>query len=176
MRSWVACVCLTLHVVSANAADEWAQFVDPVGNFTVEFQRLPRAETMVTTSPIGEKVPITTYSVQNGSSVMMVVDAPVLNRAPAFFEILESAAKSILAAAASRNEIVQSDMPDLLDGQVGRRFSILRTDGSLEDLRMFDVNEHLYRLVTITEGGNPARTEDALHFSESLRLIAQRQQ
>jgi hypothetical protein len=107
---------------------------------------------------------------------MMVVDAPVLNRTPPFFEILEMAAKSIRAAAASRSEIVQSDMPDLLDGQVGRRFSILRTDGSLETLRMFDVNGHLYRLVTITEGGNRARTADALRFSESLRLIAQQQQ
>jgi hypothetical protein len=85
------------------------------------------------------------------------------------------AAKRILAGTSSINGIVQSDMPDLLDGQVGRRFEIKRTDGSLETLRMFDVNGHLYRLVTITEGGNPARTEDAIHFSESLRLIAQQQ-
>jgi hypothetical protein len=175
MRSFIACLFLTLLAVSANAADEWTRFVDPVGNFTVEFQRLPRAETTVGTSLIGEKVPITTYSVQNGSSVMMVVDAPILNRTPPFFEILEMAAKNILAGASSINGIVQSDMPDLLDGQVGRRFEIKRTDGSLETFRMFDVNGHLYRLLTITEGGNPARTEDASHFSESLRLIAQPQ-
>jgi hypothetical protein len=107
---------------------------------------------------------------------MTVVDAPVINRTLPFFEIVERAAKSILAAAASRNEIVQSNMPDLLDGQVGRSFSILQTDGSLETLRMFYVNGHLYRLVTITEGGNRARTADALRFSETLHLTAQQQQ
>jgi hypothetical protein len=130
---------------------------------------------MAGVSPIGENVPITTYSVLNEFGVMMVVDAPVLNRARPFYEIMEMAAKSVLEAAASRSEIVQSDMPDLLDGQAGRRFSILRTDGSLTSLRMFDVNGHLYRLVTITEGGNRAQAADALRFSESLRLIAQPQ-
>jgi hypothetical protein len=34
-----------LLAVSANAADEWIGFADPVGNFTVEFQRQPRAMT-----------------------------------------------------------------------------------------------------------------------------------
>jgi hypothetical protein len=176
MRSLIACLFLMLLAVSANAADEWIRFADPVGNFTVEFQRQPRAMTAVGTSPMGENVPISTYTVQNGASVMMVVDAPVINRTLPFFEIVERAAKSILAAAASRNEIVQSDMPDLLDGQVGRSFSILQTDGSLETLRMFYVNGHLYRLVTITEGGNRARTADALRFSETLHLTAQQQQ
>ena len=160
-------------LASANAADEWIRFADPVGNFTVEFQRQPGAITAVGTSPMGENVPMSTYSVQNGASVMMVVDAPVIDRTPPFFEILERAAKSILATAASRNEIVQSDMPDLLDDHVGRSFSILRTDGSLEMLRMFYVNGHLYRLVTITDGGNRARTADILRFRESLHLTAQ---
>src|SRR5260221_14662760 len=103
MRSFIACLFLTLLAVSASAADGWTRFVDPVGNFTVEFQRLPRAVTAVGTSLIGEKVPVTTYSVQNGSSVMMVVDAPILNRTPPFFEILEMAAKSILAETSSIN-------------------------------------------------------------------------
>jgi hypothetical protein len=159
--------------VSANAADGWVRFADPVGNFTVEFRRQPGALTAVGTSPMGENVPISTYLVQDLDSVMMVVDAPVINQTPPFFEIMERAAQSILATAASRSEIVQSDMPDLLDGHVGRSFSFLRTDGSLEMLRMFYVNGHLYRLVTLTIGGSRARTVDFLHFSESLHLTGQ---
>lgn len=107
---------------------------------------------------------------------MMIVDEPVLNRTAPFYEIIEMATKGIIAAASSRNGMMESNMPDLLDGQVGRRVSILRATGSIETSRVFDFNGHLYRSVTITEDGNDARTEEALHFSESLRLTPKQQQ
>lgn len=172
MRAFLACFFLIFLERPADAAEAWARFPDPVGNFTIEFPHLPRVTTMTGTSLAGENVPITSYAVQDDVSVMMVMDAPVLNRTDPFFKIIESAGNRLLGAAASANGTMQSDMQDLLDGQVGRRISILRTDGSVETTRLFDVNSHLYRVVTIAPAGNSARTADAVRFIESLRLTA----
>lgn len=176
LRSFIACLFLTLLAVSADAADEWAPFLDPFGNFRVEFQRLPRAATTRGNSLLGENVPMAMYSVQDGPNLMMVEDVPVLDRASPSSEVVDRFAKRILAEAASKSNIVQSDMTDMLDGQLGRRLSILRPDGNLVTARVFYFNAHVYWLGTITQGGNPARTADALHFSESLHLTAQQPQ
>ena len=173
MRSFGACLLLTLLAVSADAADGWTPFLDPFGNFGVEFQRLPSAARMAGNSLLGENVPIITYSVQDGPNLMMVEDVPVLDRTSPSSVVVDRFAKRIIADAASKSSIVQSDMTDMLDGQLGRRLSILRPDGNLVTSRVFYFNAHVYWLVTITQGGNPARTADALHFSESLHLTAQ---
>jgi hypothetical protein len=127
-------------------------------------------------SLLGENVPMAMYSVQDGPNLMMVEDVPVLDRASPSSEVVDRFAKRILADAASKSSIIQSDMTDMLDGQLGRRLSILRPDGNLVTARVFYFNAHVYWLETITQGGNPARTADALHFSESLHLTAQPRQ
>jgi hypothetical protein len=175
MRPLVASLGLGLLALSAVAAEGWIRFRDPVGNFTVEFQGLPRATSQVGVSLIGENVQITTYFVQDSFGTMMVVDAPVFNRTSASSEqLLEMAAKRVLANAASTGGMVQSNMQDMLDGQLGRRFSILGRDGSLQTSRVFYFNEHIYQLIAITVGATRARVGEAAHFSQSLRLTARR--
>jgi hypothetical protein len=172
MRLVIASVIFILFAGSATAAEGWTRFRDPFGNFTVEFhQLLPRAAMEVGTSLVGETVPITTYAVRDGFGLMAVLDAPVLDRTSTS-QILEKAAKRVIANAAGG--MVQSDGPDMLDGQLGRRLSILRTDGSLETSRVFYFNGHVYLLMTTTVGASSARIADAVHFSESLRLTVQR--
>jgi hypothetical protein len=172
MHPLTASLIFILFAGSAAAAEGWTRFRDPGGNFTVEFHHLlPRAATEVGTSVIGENVPITTYAVQDSFGIMAVVDAPVLHRTFTSAQILEMAAKRVVANAAGG--IVQSDMPDMLDGQLGRRISILRTDGGLQRSRVFYFNGHVYLLTTTTVGAPSAGIADAAHFRESLRLIVQ---
>jgi hypothetical protein len=172
MRSLIASFILVLFAGSVTAAEGWTRFRDPSGNFTVEFhQLLPRATTQVSISLIGENVPITMYAVRDRFGIMAVVDAPVLDRKSTSSQILEKAAKRLIA---NLGGIVQSDMPDMLDGQLGRRISILGTDGSLHASRVFYFNGHLYLLNTATVGAPNARIADAVHFSQSLRFIVQR--
>jgi hypothetical protein len=177
MRSLIASLILASFAVSAIGAERWTQFRDPAGNFTVEFQQAPGAVTAAGISVTGASVPISTYAVGDGANIMMVADTPVFDRTHTSSEIIEMVANRALREATSTGGMVQSDMPDMLDGQLGRRLSILRADGSVQTSRVFYFNGHAYTVITITMGGaNRARVADALHFSQSLHLTAPRQQ
>jgi len=179
MRYVTLGLAFALSAISAFGAERWTKFQDPSENFTVEFPSLPRARTGDSARTPGS-VTSFAYYIGTETNSMTVFDNLYSSRGAAGDQastdrILNIFATNIIGAAARIGGKVQSDMPDTLDGQSGRRISILQATGAVYTYRMFYIDGHAIGVAAVVPpGARPAQAADANRFLLSLHLTPHR--
>ncbi len=153
----------------AQVADNWSEFRDPTGAFSVQFPQPPTVESDATTGHDGSKVSMTEYLVDRGSMalIVMVGDFTAQSVDP------QNAVEGAVHGTQSGNRILLTDQVDDLDGQSGRSLTLTDPDGDQLTDRIFFVDGRLYQTITVLpKDASPAEVETVAHFSQSLHFLA----
>jgi hypothetical protein len=162
--SLIAALCAGLATPSL-AADSWTPFHDPKGAFTVEFPGTPAANHSSQPASDGSSVEETGYSLNTGTSTLMVLDSDFSRYKVDPIAAVENAA----TAAKNTAEQTQMEAVTHLDGQNGRALVVVDKNGNRMTDRIFFVGGHLYQVVALAPASLPQADSDrfvnSFHFT-----------
>jgi hypothetical protein len=168
MRRLLAALPLLVLVTAAQAAGGWFKFKDPDGGFSVSVPSQPEVKPDSVTNTDGHIVPMLDYSIDHGTSAMVVIVSDLTQYPDAdSAKVIEGAVGGAKGSAQS----VVSDTTIKLDGQSGREVQLLDKDGNHIDDKIFFVKLKLYQFMYVLPAKPDAKASaDAKRFTRSVHF------
>ncbi|HXL99769.1 MAG TPA: hypothetical protein VN932_07540 [Rhizomicrobium sp.] len=160
---------LVLLGIAAHAADAWTTFNDPDRAFSVQVPSAPTVAHDSITNTDGQKVPMLEYTIDRGTSAMIVIISDLTAYPDADHDKVMQGA--INGAKSSATQTL-SDQATELDSQQGRAVEIVDKDGNHITDWIFFVRGRLYQVMHVlpstpapAETAMVKRFQDSFHFA-----------
>jgi hypothetical protein len=175
MRIIAAAIAAFLSLAPAFAADapapvpnNWSEFRDPTGVFSVQFPQPPVIKTDSTRTSGGVDIPIVEYQIDRGSAAMIVMIGDFSTQS-----VDPQAAVNGAVHGVQTGRTLLTDQADVLDGQTGRFVTLSDTDGNHFTDRIFFIGSKLYQAITVVpKEPLPGQVETVTQFTQSLHFLA----
>jgi hypothetical protein len=162
---------IVAFLLSPTLADEaWKTYRDEAGTFTVQMPNMPALTTTSSKAADGREIAILSYTLAGGTSALIVMIADYT----AYNVDGRNIIKGAIGGIGETGKRVQSNTPDSVDGQDGRKISFMDEKGRQYTDRLFFANKRFYQVMTVlAPNADAVQQENAERFNASFHFTTQ---
>lgn len=170
MRILFGAAVVALALTSSLAQDAWKTYRDEASTFTAQMPSIPTLTTTSSKTADGREIIILTYTLSRGSSAFIIM----IGDYSAYNVDGRNIIKGAIGGMWEAGKKIESNTPDSVDGQDGRKVSFVDGTGPHYTDRLFFVNKRLYQVMTaLAPNADFVQREDAARFNASFHFTMQ---
>ncbi len=165
MKRYLAGAIIALAVATVPASAGTVTFADPDGAFTVEVPRAPTVAKTSTVAKSGDKIPITSYTVDDGAVALDVMVADYTGTKATL------SLDGVVAGLAGDGRTMRSNKTVNLDGHEGRYAILIDQSGTQFADQAYFVGRRLYQvLCALPKNATDAQRQEVARFNNTFHF------